>query len=105
MNLILHPEAEEELEHAVLWYEHQDTGRGGVLRNAVNELLERMITGETTGSVAEGYSFECGVRRNKVQGFPYSIVFSDSVIVNTIYVLAIALDRRRPNYWRSRRSL
>ena len=105
MKLIVHSEAEAELNEAASWYELQESGLGGEFRSAVHEALDG-ITGNTlTGSIAEGFEFESGIRRVSIRRFPYSIVYNDVAIPDTIYVLAILHQRRRPNYWLTRQDV
>ena len=41
------------------------------------------------------------IRRSIVKGYPYSIFFSEHN--GKIYILAIANQRRKPNYWKKRK--
>jgi len=41
------------------------------------------------------------IRRSIVKGYPYSIFFSD--YSEKIYILAIAHQKRKPNYWKKRK--
>ncbi|MGZ8219288.1 hypothetical protein [Methylomagnum sp.] len=40
------------------------------------------------------------IRRAKVQGFPYNVIFRE--VGGRIQILAVAHYRRRPHYWRGR---
>lgn len=72
------PEAKQETEAAVGWYERRRQGLG-------LELLGEL---------------ELGVRRAAARRFPYFIAFIE--IRNVIRILAVAHERRRPGYWAAR---
>ena len=98
MKLIIHTEAQAELDEAAIWYEHQQASLGVEFRNAVNEALDRLAGGLTTGSTAEGFEFESGIRRIGLGRFPYSVVYDDVAIPDSIYVLAFVHQKRKPRY-------
>ncbi len=41
------------------------------------------------------------IRRSIVKGYPYSILYSE--YSEKIYILAIAHQKRKPNYWKKRK--
>lgn len=44
-----------------------------------------------------------GTRRYRLRGFPFALVYLDRP--DTVIIIAVAHERRRPGYWRSRRSV
>ena len=91
-----HPEAEAELEDASLFYEARIPGLGksfaAEVQRTIYLIREFPDAGSPTGPAR---------RRVLVARFPYSVVYRrepDSVVV-----VAIAHQRRRPGYWRQRK--
>ena len=96
MKLEFHPEAELELLKAALRYDLEVPGLGerlGVeVKRVTDLLLEHPDIGEEVGS---------GRRKFSLHRFPFTLIYASSSEV--LHVLAVAHDRRRPNYWQSRR--
>ena len=89
--------ATEELTAAVQWYERQRSGLGGEFFDTILGTIDRISETPEAGS-----SFATlDARRMLVAGFPYQIVYRISA--NEIRILAFALLRRRPGFWRHRR--
>jgi len=53
-------------------------------------------------AVAKRYKCEKPVRRARVPGFPYRLIYEE--LGDCIHVLAIMHDSREPGYWKSRLS-
>lgn len=90
-------EARAELRDAVRWYEERGTGLGDALRDEVLARLRFLVQFPLSAPVwLEDPSFRCATLRR----FPYRLFYfiEDDVIV----VAAVAHDRRRSGYWRSR---
>ena len=90
-----HPLAERELLEAMDRYEGKVRGLGG-------EFLDRVIQGlENIRSFPESCPVLLGrARRKTLRQFPYSIVYS--IDPSGIFVLAIAHQKRRLDYWKDR---
>jgi plasmid stabilization system protein ParE len=91
-----HPDAEVELEEASLVYESRMTGLGKSFATEVQRTIALIRQFPDAGS-------PLGARRRRVlvDRFPYSVAYrrdTDSVVV-----IAVAHQRRRPGYWRSRK--
>ena len=90
-----HSAAVRELEEAAFFYESRVTGLGRSFLDEVQRtvtLIERYPdAGATLGR---------GLRRVRVDRFPYSIVYQRSV--DGLVIVAVAHHRRRPGYWRGR---
>ncbi len=91
-----HPEADAELEEATLFYESRLVGLG---RSFAAE-IERMVSLIREFPDA-GAKVNVDRRRVVVDRFPYSIVYRRGP--DSIVIVAVAHQRRRPHYWRSRK--
>jgi plasmid stabilization system protein ParE len=87
--------AEQELNDACLYYEDKSTGLGSAFLEAIVRALDDIRKYPRAASPAAE-----SVRRKLVRRFPYAILYS--VRGDTIRVLAIAHQMRRPLYWRGR---
>jgi plasmid stabilization system protein ParE len=96
----LDPEAEEEIDAAVAWYEAQRPGLGLEFLEALDEARSRFVEAPQALPLVPGVSAKLGVRRCPVYRFPYWLVFIE--LPGEIRVLAVAHSRRRPGFWRSR---
>lgn len=94
------PEAALELVDAGRWYQEQADGLGAKFVAAVDATIETISSWPNTGAPVEGITGGHQVRRAPVDGFPYSVAYA--VSDETIQVLAVAHDRRRPTYWTAR---
>lgn len=89
-------EAALELEAAAGWYERQRRGLGGAFIGAVDAVLGRLSEWPESGAVT-GVE---GARRVPVSRFPYHLPYV--ILGDHVRVLAVAHDRRRPEYWAER---
>jgi plasmid stabilization system protein ParE len=91
-----HPLAEQELNEATSYYNAASPGLGTAfldeVEHAVKQILEHPEAAPLVNRV---------VRRKLVRRFPYSVMYS--VQTDTIRILAIANQKRRPFYWRGRK--
>ncbi|MBS0209495.1 MAG: type II toxin-antitoxin system RelE/ParE family toxin [Planctomycetes bacterium] len=95
--IVFHPEAELEFEAAWDYYELRRKGLGDEFALAVEAVLDR-IRERPESCSAHGTR---GFRMALAKRFPYTVYFRESA--GRFWVMAIAHQRRRPNYWRSRR--
>jgi toxin ParE1/3/4 len=95
MRLEFRPEAELEFLEAALRYDTEVPGLGerfgAEVKRVTDLLLEYPDVGHGVGS---------GRRKFSLHRFPFTLIHTTSPDV--LHVLAVAHDRRRPNYWRSR---
>lgn len=91
-----HPEADVELEEATLFYESRLVGLGKSFAAEVERTVSLIREFPDAGA-------KVGVNRRRVlvDRFPYSIVYRRDP--DSIVVVAVAHQRRRPRYWRSRK--
>ena len=92
MNFILHPEADEELFESAGYYEKHSEGLGEEFLIAVGEALRRIDT-----FPAASRADSQGIRRRRVMGFPFNILYQRQK--DSIFIVAIAHHRRRSDYW------
>jgi plasmid stabilization system protein ParE len=92
--VILLPEAQDELDAAMRWYEDRRAGLGleflGVFDRALAQIAES----------AEVWSPGSRYRRLILDRFPFVVVFE--IRAEGIEVTAVAHARRNPGYWRTR---
>ena len=96
---VRHPEAEDELDSAIDWYDAFNPGQGERLLDMV-EVSERAID-----EMPEAWAVFPGwrrrspiVRSHRLAKFPYRIVYY--VKDDRIIILAYAHTSRKPGYWR-----
>ena len=87
--------AEEEMTEASVFYEAATSGLGAdfldEVQRVINILREHPELGQSVG-----HAF----RRALLHTFPFSLIYS--VELNSILIVAVAHQRRRPGYWRDR---
>jgi plasmid stabilization system protein ParE len=94
-SISFHEIAEAELNEAVHYYESEVEGLGEAFLSEV-EYAVKQIKAHPEASPA----ILKIVRRRLVRRFPYSVMYS--VVDDTIRILAVASQKRRPFYWRKR---
>lgn len=92
---VLHPEARAEVEHSVEFYETRLDGLGLRFLAAVEQTAERISVSPDAGAPLPG-----GFRKRIVSGFPYCVIYR--VWEDYVYLVAVAHQHRRPDYWRKR---
>jgi plasmid stabilization system protein ParE len=93
--VILRPEAQDDVAAARDWYEQQRAGLGEEFVEVVDDLLARLAaTPEMHQIVLRD------VRRAKLRRFPYVVYYR--VLPDRVEVLAVLHGRRNPGVWQSR---
>lgn len=93
--LILAPEAEQDIAEAYGWYEDQRSGLGEEFLSCVDACIEAICrTPEMYAVLHEDY------RRGLVRRFPYSVFYEHGGSTVTVY--AVFHASRNPNKWRQR---
>jgi plasmid stabilization system protein ParE len=95
MQVVFSPEARDEFVEAERYYDAQLPGVGGLLREEVRSALRRIQTWPLSCPIERGE-----VRRLILTRFPYKLLYS--VESDHLYVLAVAHQHRKPNYWTGR---
>ncbi len=88
-------EAEQEISEVVQWYAAQDRQAAEVFKTIVFESVD--IISQSPLSWAQ--VSDDGVRRFVLPRYPYKLFFA--VMGNTVKILAVAHNRRTPDYWRN----
>jgi len=96
MKLEILEEAEEELNDAIAYYQENEPGLGTRLKEEVRDALQWIsINPELPRLRPKGY------RRVNLKVFAYYVAYD--IWAETIWILAIAHGRRRPEYWIERK--
>lgn len=97
MNYSFHPAAEAEFLESVGYYESRVPGLGGAL------IEEFKAPANLIGESPKGWQIELppDIRRAPLHRFPLFIIYREKP--DDFQVLAVAHDRRRPQYWLGRR--
>ena len=95
MRVLSHPEADEELEAAALWYEQRQPGLGDDFLDQFERTLRRIVAEPERWRKIRGDNCKLNFHR-----FPYAIVYS--VRADALYIKAVMHLHRRPFYWSRR---
>jgi plasmid stabilization system protein ParE len=87
--------ADEELSEAAKFYEAHSIGLGSDYLNEVQAAIDLVCEFPELGQAVDQ-----GLRRVVLHRFPFSLIYS--VETDTIVIVAVAHQRRRPDYWKSR---
>jgi plasmid stabilization system protein ParE len=90
-----HPFADLELNEAAYFYDAESPGLGTVFLDEVEHTIDRIVEHPNAGTLVAGT-----VRRRLIPRFPYAVLYS--VKGDTIRILAIMHQKRRPFYWKDR---
>jgi plasmid stabilization system protein ParE len=89
------PEADEEFREAARYYESEAPGVGLAFIVEVHKAVTAIVDTPLAVQVVRG-----NLHRKVLNHFPYNILYS--IEPDKIVVVAVAHQRKRPNYWRSR---
>jgi plasmid stabilization system protein ParE len=95
MQVVSHPEAEQELEAAAVWYEKQEPGLGDDFLDEFERTLRRIATEPERWHIFQGNNRKLNFHR-----FPYAIIYS--LRAEAIYIKAVMHLHRSPFYWSHR---
>jgi toxin ParE1/3/4 len=93
---MFHLEAEQELAEAIAYYDSQRAGLGTRFRDAVEEAVLQLVRTPKAFSPYDRH----GTRKYVMRKFPYNLYFLE--LADVLWIVAVAHQRRRPNYWRHR---
>lgn len=89
------PDADEEFREAVRYYESEAPGVGMAFAVAVHKAVAGIVEFPLAAPL-----IRAGVRKNTLRHFPYNVLYS--VESDMLVIVAIAHQKRRAGYWRSR---
>jgi plasmid stabilization system protein ParE len=89
------PDAEAEIAAAFSWYLERNPQAAEAFRAEVLETIDSLSDAPTKWKLGED-----GTRRRVLRHFPYTVFFD--VEGDSVFVLAVAHQRRAPGYWRTR---
>ena len=95
LRVVSHPEADEELTAAALWYEQRQPGLGDDFLDDFETTLRRVIHDLERPRFIQGENRKLNFNR-----FPYAVVYEWQK--DAIYLKAVMHLHRRPFYWRHR---
>jgi len=95
MKLEFHPEAEEEFLEAISYYEVQMPGLGERFAAEVRAASALLLEYPEIGPLISQE-----LRKLVLDRFPYYLIYSSSS--ETVYIVAVAHERRKPGYWEAR---
>lgn len=94
-DLVLLPEAEAEVRQAFLWYFERSPLPADAFRTEVFDALDGLTT-----SARMWAENEDGFRGHVLRRYPYTVWYE--IVAQTVNVLALAHQRRRPGCWQVR---
>ena len=95
MNFFFHPEAEEEFNQAIDYYEEIEPGLGYDFVLEVYASINRSVEYPKAWSLLEG-----DIRRSLVKRFPYGVLYAEEP--GGIAIVAVMNLHRNPGYWKKR---
>ncbi|MDY7024229.1 MAG: type II toxin-antitoxin system RelE/ParE family toxin [Cyanobacteriota bacterium] len=95
-SVIIHRQATEELEAAISYYEEQKLGLGLDFLAEVERVIGKIQQNPNLGSPYK----TTGLRRYRIQKFPFLVFYTE--LEESIWIVAIAHGKRKPDYWRQR---
>lgn len=95
-----HPEARAEFVADVNWYDAHEVGVGARFEVAVRAAIDAAVDSPESWAKWLDWDREPVVRSKGVPGFPYRVVYF--VLGETLTIVAVAHERRRPGYWQDR---
>lgn len=93
-------EADIEYRLAGRWYEERREQLGLEFFDAVDAAIDQIVDWPRSGSAVPRMPAHSTVRRIAVTRFPYHVIYLETDA--EIRILAIAHDRRKPGYWKTR---
>lgn len=93
-------EADAEYRLAGRWYEARRENLGVEFFDAVDDTIERILELPRSGARVPRLPPDLPVRRLAVARFPYHVIYLETDA--HLRILAIAHDRRKPGYWKTR---
>lgn len=96
MSFSFHPEADEEFNKAIDYYEDIEPGLGYDFAQEVYSTIKRSVEFPKAWPTLEDE-----IRRSLVRRFPYGVLYSEER--EGIFIVAIMNLHRKPDYWNHRK--
>jgi len=94
--IVIHADAQIELEEAAIWYEERRLGLGVEFMNAIDQTLGRIAANPAAFPL-----WRNELRKAVVRRFTFAVFYEVTELQIRVY--AFAHTRRRPGYWLSRK--
>lgn len=95
LDIEFHPDVAHEIKSSFQWYQNQADGLG---QDYLSELESSF---QTIRELPKTWpKFEMGLRRFLLSKFPFSVIYQSNV--NTIFIVAVMHNSRKPGYWSNR---
>lgn len=98
MKFLFHPDAQEELGQAIIFYKKQQAGLEKRFIESVEDAINRVCRNPMLYRVADDDTRKC-----RLLHFPYAIIFRAKP--KWIEIIAVMHLRKQPNYWLSRKNI
>jgi len=95
MDLEFFEDASQEVEESRAWYRRRSERAEAAFLNELDHAIAQVVEGPWRWP-----EYSDSVRRYVFPTFPYSLIFF--VEGETLHVVAVAHDKRKPGYWRNR---
>ena len=95
LRVVSHPEADEELEAAALWYDKRESGLEDDFIDDFELALSRILQAPQPARFIQGENRKLNFNR-----FPYAVIYESQPDI--LYVKTVMPLHRRPFYWRHR---
>ncbi|MBV5307069.1 MAG: hypothetical protein J0652_10285 [Desulfobulbaceae bacterium] len=96
MSVLFHPEAVEEFNEAIEYYEDIESGLGFDFAIEIYSAVQRAVEFPKAWVIIDGE-----IRRTLVRRFPFGVLYSEEH--EQIFVVAIMNFHRNPDYWKHRK--
>ncbi|NBF40425.1 MAG: type II toxin-antitoxin system RelE/ParE family toxin [Spirochaetes bacterium] len=96
MNFSFHPEAENEFNDAIDYYEKVERGLGYDFAGEVYLCIQRTLEYPKAWTIIDDE-----IHRSLVNRFPFGILYA--ILEGHIYILAVMHLHKEPSYWKSRK--
>ena len=95
MKVSYHPNAADEYDEAIDYYEDCQTGLGKQLTQEIDASIKLILAFPIAWTLLEGE-----IRRILIRRFPFGLLYISRA--DEIYILAVMNLNRNPNYWKER---
>lgn len=97
MQILFHPDAQGELNHAISHYESNEPGLGNQFAIEIFAAVERIKANPGMWPILDHQ-----IRRCLVHRFPYGVIYSVDEQRSQVLILAVMHLHRQPGYWSGR---